>query len=111
MNIYTAGSQFAAVLMRNSLPLDNLTPEELAGLLIVDGILFPCPIPTLDSDEAWCTAALLKVRAYLQSLRFAWALLDTDTEARSSLIVPRTTKFLWSLEDALPASLPSSVPA
>ncbi|KAJ7711121.1 hypothetical protein B0H16DRAFT_1745417 [Mycena metata] len=82
MNLYTAGSQFAAALMRNSSPLDDLKPEEPTRPLIVDGIPFPCPVPTLDSDETWRTAALLKARAYPQSLRFARALMDADTEGR-----------------------------
>ncbi|KAJ7750868.1 hypothetical protein B0H16DRAFT_1460570 [Mycena metata] len=82
MNLYTAGSQFAAALMRNSSPLDDLKPEEPTRPLVVDGIPFPCPVPTLDSDETWRTAALLKARAYPQSLRFARALMDANTEGR-----------------------------
>ncbi|KAJ7702899.1 hypothetical protein B0H16DRAFT_1748081 [Mycena metata] len=82
MNLYTAGSQFAAALMRNSSPLDDLKPEEAAHPLIVDGIPFPCPVPTLNSDETWRTAALLKACAYPQLLRFARTLMDADTEGR-----------------------------
>ena len=82
MIVYSAGAEFASALMRNSSPLDEMAPEEPARPLIVDGIPFPCPVPTLDSDEAWRTTALLKARAYPQSLRFARALLDADTEGR-----------------------------
>ena len=82
MIVYSAGAEFASALMRNSSPLDEMAPEEPARPLVVDGVPFPCPVPTLDSDEAWRTTALLKARAYPQSLRFARALLDADTEGR-----------------------------
>lgn len=82
MALYSAGTEFAAALLRNSSPLDEMAPEEQARPLVIDGIPFPCPVPTLDSDEAWRTTALLKARAYPQSLRFGRALLDADTEGR-----------------------------
>ncbi|KAJ7689752.1 hypothetical protein B0H16DRAFT_1858225 [Mycena metata] len=82
MALYSAGTEFAAALLRNSSPLDEMAPEEQAWPLIIDGIPFPCPVPTLDSDEAWRTTALLKARTYPQSLRFGRALLDADTEGR-----------------------------
>ncbi|KAJ7747000.1 hypothetical protein B0H16DRAFT_1462230 [Mycena metata] len=82
MILYSAGPAFTTALMRDPSPLDDLKPEETDRPLIVDGIPFPLPVPTLDSDGAWRTAALLKARAYPQSLRFSRALIDADTEGR-----------------------------